>query len=466
MSRIEISALEIYSSSNKLFGFIKTTTFNSTNRKFGFTLIELLVVIAIIGILIGLLLPAVQMAREAARRMKCSNNIKQLALACHNFHSTNEFFPKWTGCGSDGASGGGYAATSIYSGFSVQVGVLPYIEQEALFNTSGFQCDGSGNIAAAAERTIAQDYGLDPNEGDYNNSAQRAYSSGNSAGCFLVSTFLVGPALLTTGGGRNRAAQYSEVVNLAKVVIPTFICPSENQTKYYAEFDVRGVRIDQPGLGAATNYMACNGSGTGYNYDSCARTSDGIFVCAAARSFNDITDGSSNTLMFSEAKLGNRDMGDNGTSHTEPPAVNRPWDKVAMPELSSSYGTSQRTSTPRKGLIDEEGDDIYFTDTTDYGTFIQNNTQSYYGSRGYLWVVGISHATGFNTFLTPNPPFPDWGTRQGRGIFAARSYHIGGVNAGCADGSVSFYQDSINQQIWHRLGAMNDNGAILPNEPQ
>ncbi len=112
-------------------------------RRSGFTLIELLVVIAIIAILIALLLPAVQQAREAARRTQCKNNLKQIGLALHSYHDSFRCFP--------------YAQESSAKGFSAVSQILPYLDQAPLYNLINFsvpQNDPANTPARMTELTV------------------------------------------------------------------------------------------------------------------------------------------------------------------------------------------------------------------------------------------------------------------------------------------------------------------------
>src|SRR5262245_19339699 len=108
-------------------------------QRSAFTLIELLVVIAIIAILIGLLLPAVQKVREAASRIKCQNSLQQLAIAAHNYHDTNRYFPS--------------ARPSSSPQYGHMVLLLPYIEQGNLADK--FVKTATGGFADPANQTVA-----------------------------------------------------------------------------------------------------------------------------------------------------------------------------------------------------------------------------------------------------------------------------------------------------------------------
>lgn len=125
-------------------------------RRSAFTLVELLVVIAIIGILVGLLLPAVQAAREAARRMSCQNNMKQIGLSLHNFESANKFFPPARVDATVGFPVTEFGIPAPTTG-SIQHGpglfILPFIEQQAVYNLYDLKQTWSSAANAAAIKT-------------------------------------------------------------------------------------------------------------------------------------------------------------------------------------------------------------------------------------------------------------------------------------------------------------------------
>ncbi|HAV32885.1 MAG TPA: prepilin-type cleavage/methylation domain-containing protein [Planctomycetaceae bacterium] len=226
-----------------------------TKSQRGFTLIELLVVIAIIAILVALLLPAVQQAREAARRTQCKNNLKQLALAVHNYHDVANMFPP------------GYIFAPpnlvVRSAFTL---LLPYIEQTNLYNS----IDSSVPM-------------------------------------------MMGPT------GYNTTIQAQNVA-AAATVIPAFLCPSSvgpttDDYMYPANAFAAGVPpMNMTWKGGRTDYGGTTGirgvyGNLAYNNNQ-GGDRDGCLTAAGLNGstsrMRDVTDGTSNTLMFGERTGGVR----------------------------------------------------------------------------------------------------------------------------------------------------------------
>lgn len=336
---------------------------NSKSNRYGFTLVELLVVIAIIGILIGMLLPAVQQVREAARRVTCANNLRQMALATLNYESSFKKFPTtWLPVGDVSAG------TAV--GWSAQAQILPFLEQANLYDNIDFTVD-------------------------YN----------------------VHPPVDLNGS----------VVALPSARVGVYLCPSEIQDVVRQD---NGVAIHYP-----LNYVANAGQWMVFDPAS-NQGGNGALTVSQPTRIATVTDGTSNTLLYSEVKAYTpyyRNAGIGGD-------LNMPTDPTTVASMAGVFKTNS------------------------------GHTE---------WVDGRAHQTSFTTTFQPNTVVPfndgtttfdiDW-TNQQEGksnsvkTFAAvtaRSFHAGGVNAARIDGSVSFETDTIALGIWQALSTRNG-GEVIP----
>jgi prepilin-type N-terminal cleavage/methylation domain-containing protein/prepilin-type processing-associated H-X9-DG protein len=352
-----------------------------------FTLIELLVVIAIIAVLIALLLPAVQAAREAARRAQCTNNLKQLGLAQHNYLSANncfffhDLFPQ---------AGGGWT-----TGWSIQV--LPYVEQSSLYNA-------------------------------FNLSVGSLWDPGGSGAVTINST--VG---------------YTQVNGL--------LCPSEtNKAQPIAPFATLNYFGNLGGPGAIKYFTGMIvppitvGVYTGAPF---ARDQLAPFGMEA------VTDGSSNTALFSE-RLHGLSLTDNVTVFPGQKDFKRGiWAPPANAPTLTPNGTSVAVA-------------LQWVQACQSMPGSQGSAYSWL--TGFVWIpadVWYVYPNSYNHYNTPNT-LSCYNNDYGVGVpwggpscaAPPTSNHPGGVNMGFADGSVKFIKDNISMQTFWALGTKNQ-GEVL-----
>lgn len=381
----------------------------------GFTLVELLVVIAIIGILAALLLPAIQQAREAARRMSCGSNIRNLALAVANYESTFKRYPYaglgiYLGGGSTGAINAG--GPGRWSGL---VSILPQLEQQALFDmiSSGYR---SGNNVSGP------------------------YASG-AATMGVVGT--MGPT--TAPFNPHTAVNYLPFYTQVNVLR----CPSDPGKKTNGNNNTL--------VTGRTNYAFCLGDAQGGVEQTDVTQDHSRSMFALGMQFTNAAciDGTSNTIAFGEISTPSvppTDMNGaaarNGTQQRFQGGV-----YVGAPFTLTANANTATNMNPGSCQSVVKGGRYVHPDTP-------ATTMQVHYSRGVAWCDSAPIHTGFNTVLPPNSascvrPMAgtlfEWsvgnvaanGRLNAPGIYSASSYHNGGAHVVMFDAATRYITDDI-----------------------
>jgi prepilin-type N-terminal cleavage/methylation domain-containing protein/prepilin-type processing-associated H-X9-DG protein len=364
-------------------------------RRRGFTLIELLVVIAIIAVLIALLLPAVQAAREAARRAQCSNNLKQIGLAMHNYHQANDRFPQGHAQAADqpNFSDKNYAG---WTEWSAQAEMLQYMEGGSVFNAINFAFCGGYN------------YGQQCN---------------GTAWTTIVTSYLCPSDNNAGAGGR-----------------PNFGTGTPNTNSYRGSVGTTSLA----GWNNAPGYSSCQPDPLNIigGQPGCQPYSTGLFCYWVSFGMKDITDGSSQTIAYSESLVGD-------PASTVSPA--RRYNSVTGVSGAAAADVQDVSSLPPATL---QAALQACTVAYKAGTNMSN-------ANGCRWGWGATTMSLFHTIVTPNSTQYQWNScRSSCGgcgpddssYSNAQSNHPGGVNVLFGDGGVRFIKDSVQQRVWMGLG--------------